>query len=171
MQLYEQDLIKKSIEGDREAFSKLLDAYYSIIFRIAYKWCASKEDAEDIAQETCIKIGQSISDFKGDAKFSSWVYRIVINTANDFYRKHQKPVSDYNIEDVESQALSATDIIQSNQLWQMVRKLPEKQRDAVMLIYAEELSHFEASQIMQCAESTVSWHVMEAKKQLKDMLK
>lgn len=171
MQLYEKDLIKKSIEGDRKSFSKLLDAYYTIIFRIAYKWCGNKEDAEDIAQETCIKIGQSISTFKGDAKFLSWVYRIVINTANDFYRKQKNPVSGYNIEDFESNAASATDIIQSRQLWQIVRKLPEKQRDAVLLIYCEELSHFEAAQIMQCAESTVSGYIMEAKKQLKDVLK
>lgn len=149
----------------------MLDIYYAIIFRIAYKWCAIREDAEDIAQEACIKIGQAISDFKGDAKFSSWVYRIVINTANDFYRKQKNSVSDCNIEDIASQYASATDIIECKQLWQMARKLPDKQRDAILLIYAEELSHLEASQIMECAESTVSWHIMEAKKQLKDMLK
>ncbi|PIR37218.1 MAG: RNA polymerase subunit sigma-70 [Alphaproteobacteria bacterium CG11_big_fil_rev_8_21_14_0_20_39_49] len=166
----ELNLIKKAINGDRESFSALIEYYYDMIFRIAYKWCGNKEDAEDIAQESCIKIAQSLSGFKMESKFSSWIYRIVINTANDLYRKKKYTVSDV-IEEIESDEADATEIIYCKQLWQTVHKLPDKQRDAVLLVYSEGLNHNEAAEVMQCAESTVSWYIMEAKKTLKQMMK
>lgn len=166
----ENDIIKKAIEGDRESFSTLLDSYYEIIFKIAYKWCGNREDAEDIAQDSCIKIAKSISNFKMEAKFSSWVYRIVINTANDFYRKKKEYLSNIDMENIESGDNSANDVIAAKELWQMVHTLPEKQRDSVLLVYCEEMSHLEAAEVLQCAESTISWHIMEAKKQLKGMI-
>lgn len=170
MQLDELNLIKKAINGDRESFSALIESNYDMIFRIAYKWCGNREDAEDIAQESCVKIAQSLSGFKMESKFSSWIYRIVINTANDLYRKKKYTVSD-TIDEIESEDADATEIISCKELWQMVHKLPDNQRDALLLVYSEELNHNEAADVMQCAESTVSWYVMEAKKALKKMIK
>lgn len=166
----ENDIIKKAIDGDRESFSSLLDTYYDVIFKIAYKWCGNPEDAEDIAQEACIKIARAISGYKMESKFSSWVYRIVINAANDFYRKKKEYLSNIEIEKIESNDSSASDLIEAKQLWQMVNTLPEKQRDAVLLVYCEEMSHLEAAEVLKCAESTISWHIMEAKKQLRGMI-
>ena len=170
MQLDETNLIKKAINGDRDSFSQLIDAYYDIIFRIAYKWCGNKEDAEDISQESCIKIAHNISNFKMESKFSSWVYRIVINTANDLYRK-KKATDNFNIDEIESSEKDATDIISCKELWKMVGTLSDNYRDAILLVYSEGLNHSEAAKIMDCAESTVSWYIMEAKKILKQMVK
>ena len=62
------------------------------------------------------------------------------------------------------------DAATASQLWAAVRRLPEKQRDAVLLVYAEEMSHAEAGEIMGCKEATVSWHIHEAKKTLRGLL-
>ena len=166
----EEQLVQQAMNGDSEAFSYLMEAYYDIIFRIAFKWCGNREDAEDITQESCIKIAKSLSGFKMESKFSSWVYRIVINTANDLYRKKKESVIEV-VDEIESDDADATEVISCKELWEMVHQLPDNHRDAMLLVYSEGLNHGEVAQIMQCAESTVSWYIMEAKKTLKKMIK
>ncbi len=167
----EQNLLKRAINGDGEAFSALVEGAYSMIYRTAYKWCGNQEDAEDIAQEVCIKLGRAIRGFRMDSAFSSWVYRITLNTVRDFQRgrKPHLPMEAAG-EVADSKAEKPEENIAHAELWARVRQLPEKQRDAVLLVYAEELSHNEVAVIMECAESTVSWYIHEAKKQLKMML-
>jgi len=172
MDKQENKLLKKAIKGDAQAFSVLLEKYYMMIYRTAYKWCQNKSDSEDIAQEVCIKIGHSINTFRMDSTFSSWIYRITINTAKDCLRKRKHHM---NIEEVPSICNSENDCphqqIETHQLWQIVDKLPEKQRDAVLLVYSEGINHNEAAQILGCSESTVSWYIHEAKKQLSEWVK
>ena len=168
----EQERIKLAINGDRAAFSELLKANYTMIYRVAFKWCGNASDAEDIAQDVCIKLGRSIKNFRNDSSFSSWVYRITLNTVRDMQRSKQS----------DQQKISAMALISEqnynpdregeltqNQLWDNVKMLPEKQRDAVLLVHAEGLNHKEAAEIMECSESTVSWHIHEAKKKLKSL--
>ena len=166
-------LIERAKRGDSEAFSRLVERYYSTIFRVAYKWCGDQTDAEDIAQEVCVKLGRAIRGFKGTSAFSSWLYRVTLNTVRDFQRASQR-----RVQSVAAMALVAeteyvpdmeTDMT-GDQLWAAVRDLPEKQRDAVLLIFGEEMSHKQAADVMDCAESTVSWHIHEAKKRLKGLL-
>lgn len=163
----EQNLLKKAINGDSEAFSALVAEYYMMIYKTAYKWCGNKEDAEDIAQDVCIKLGRSITTFRMDSRFSTWLYRIVVNATKDFQRKRKDHV---DVDDVQVMADAAGDDIEQQaecqEMWQHVQQLPEKQRDAILLIYSEDLSHAEAAEIMECKESTVSWYIHEAKKQL-----
>ena len=124
-------LVVRAQNGDAEAFGELIEDHYDMIHRTAWKWCGNRADAEDIAQDVCVKLGSAIAGFNGRSAFSSWVYRITLNA---------------------------------------VRKLPEKQRDAVLLVYAEELSHAAAAEIMGIKEATVSFHVHEARKTLRGLL-
>ena len=166
-------LIERARLGDAEAFSRLVERYYTTIFRVAYKWCGDQADAEDIAQDVCVKLGQAIRGFKGASAFSSWLYRVTLNAVRDHQRSAQRQaqkaaalalvVETEHTPDMETE-------MTHEQIWQQVRELPEKQRDAVMLIFGEDMSHRQAAEIMECAESTVSWHIHEAKKRLKDML-
>ena len=166
-------LIDRARSGDSEAFARLVEQYYSTIFRVAYKWAGNQADAEDIAQDVCVKLGQAIRSFKGTSAFSSWLYRVTLNAVRDFQRARKR-----RTENVAAMALvSETEYVPDmetemtqDQLWLAVRKLPDKQRDAMLLIYAEDMSHKEAASVMDCAESTVSWHVHEAKKRLKEEL-
>ena len=167
----DEDLIARAIDGDGGAFARLVERHYSAIYRTAWRWCGSREDAEDIAQEVCVKLGQAIRGFSGGAAFSTWLYRVTLNAVRDFARakaRRQRHVTAF-VEMADTATPPAAPDSE-DALWQAVRQLPEKQRDAVLLVYAEEKSHAEAANVMGCAETTVSWHIHAAKKRLKGLL-
>jgi RNA polymerase sigma-70 factor (ECF subfamily) len=82
----EQELIRRAQAGDATAFGELLDLYYDTIFRFAWKWCRDRVNAEDIAQLACIKLASSLAQYRFQAAFSSWLYRLVISCAQDWQR-------------------------------------------------------------------------------------
>ncbi len=166
-------LVVRARNGDGEAFAALIADHYERIYRTAWRWCGNRDDAEDIAQEVCVKVGQAIARFDGRSAFSSWVYRITLNAVRDWQRagqrrgRHSNAYAEISPTEAEAeQEASAT----HGQIWAAVRQLPEKQRDAVLLVYAEELSHAEAANIMGIKEATVSFHVHEARKTLRGLL-
>ncbi len=72
--------------GDERAFTRLLERHYGLIFKVAFKWCGDRHEAEDIAQDVCVKLARSIGGFDGRSKFRTWLYRITINTAKDRHK-------------------------------------------------------------------------------------
>lgn len=170
--LSEQAILADAIAGNAQAFSGLLEQHYDVMYRVAFLWSGNQADAEDIAQEACIKVGRAIRSFRSDSQFSTWLYRIVVNTAKDFHRKQKQHV---DIDDVSKQLFGAANEPEQQaeyaDLWQLVRRLPESQCDAMLLVYAQGLTHGEAAVILDCAEKTVSWYVHEAKKQLNVWMK
>ncbi|MHA6690864.1 RNA polymerase sigma factor [Devosia sp. A449] len=166
-------LVVRAQNGDPDAFSELLESHYDQIFRTAWKWCGNRADAEDIAQDVCVKLGAALAGFDGRSAFSSWVYRITLNAVRDLQRAGQrrgKYADAYAEVTPDEQPADQEEAATSRQLWIAVRGLPEKQRDAVLLVYAEELSHADAAEIMGIREATVSWHVHEARKTLRGLL-
>lgn len=166
-------LVARAANGDAAAFAELIEAQYDRIYRTAWRWCGHRDDAEDIAQEVCVKIGQGIARFDGRSAFSSWVYRITLNAVRDWQRAGARRGrhADAYAEVAPTEAAADQEAaVTSSQLWDAVRSLPEKQRDAVLLVYAEELSHAEAATIMGVREATVSFHVHEARKTLRGLL-
>jgi RNA polymerase sigma-70 factor (ECF subfamily) len=166
----DEDLIAHAKAGDREAFAELVARHYDFVFRVAWKWCGRKTDAEDIAQEVCARLGRSIRSFAGQGAFTTWLYALTLNVARDHGRKVMRESRKALAFGVHAatfgEAMPEPDE-RSDALWEAVRKLPDKQREAVLLVYGEELSHGDAAEIMGCAEPTVSWHIHEAKKRLK----
>ena len=172
----DEGLVVRAIGGDRAAFAALVSKHYDLIFRTAFKWCGGREDAEDIAQDVCVRLGSSIRSWSGDSKFSTWLYRVVINAVRDAQRKNAASMRKLDAwarepsrPDVQS-AGSDPDEEAAAELWQAVRQLPPKPREAVTLVYGEGLNHAEAAGAMNCAEGTVSSHIHEAKKQLKILM-
>jgi len=167
------ELVHLAINGDRAAFAGLLAENYDFIFRVAYKWCGSKEDAEDITQEVCIKLARIIKTYDGRARFSSWLYRVVLNAVRDLQRaKMRRSRRAQELKHTQAQAVAPSqesETLQS-QIWSAVRQLPERQRDAMLLVYGEQMAHAEAARVMNCREATVSGHVHAAKKTLKKLL-
>jgi RNA polymerase sigma-70 factor (ECF subfamily) len=166
-------LVARAQNGDAEAFGELIEDHYDLIHRTAWKWCGNRDDAEDIAQDVCVKLGTAIAGFDGRSAFSSWVYRITLNAVRDMQRagkrrgKYAEAYAEISPDDQPAEQEAAAT---SRQLWQAVRDLPEKQRDAVLLVYAEELSHAAAAEIMGIREATVSFHVHEARMTLRGLL-
>jgi len=166
-------LVKRAAGGDRSAFAALCERHYDFIFRTAWKWSGRRSEAEDVAQEVCIKLAGAIAGFDGRSAFRSWLYRVTLNAVRDQQRAEGR--RGRGVERLaEIQPTEAPpeqeDAMAGHQLWAAVRRLPGQQRDAVLLVYAEELSHAEAGEIMGCKEATVSWHIHAAKKTLRGLL-
>lgn len=168
-----QALVVRAQNGDREAFGELVTGQYDFIFRTAFKWCGNREDAEDVAQDVCIKLPRILAGFEGRSAFQSWLYRVVLNAVRDLQRQKgrtDKRNSPLNEETLPVPASEPVDTTDDAELWSAVRRLPPRQCDSVLLVYAEQKSHAEAAAILGCSESTVSYHVHEARKALKTLL-
>ena len=166
-------LALKAATGDRVAFGELIGAQYDFIFATAFKWSGNREDAEDVAQDVCVKLARVLKTYDGRAAFSTWLYRVVINAVHDLQRFRMR--QNRNARELKETAMAEMEPTQeqsalTGELWAAVRALPDKQRDAMLLVYGEDKSHGEAAQIMSCKESTVSWHIHGAKKTLKKLL-
>lgn len=164
------ELARRAAAGDRAAFAALAERHYDRVHALAWRWSGSQAEAEDIAQETMVKMAGAIKSFRGDCAFSSWAYRIAYTTAVDHIRARRRVVPfapEQMIELADGAGVSSEDAAAHDDLWRAVRALPEQQRDAVLLVYGEDMSHSEAAALMGCAEKTVSWHLHEARKRLK----
>ena len=166
-------LVDRAKAGDRLAFSQLVEANYDFIFRTACKWTGKKSDAEDIAQEVCIKLASAIQSFDGRSAFTSWLYRVTLNMVRDMQRsttRRGKNVDAFALVHPEDDPGGQEEATTAHEIWARVSELPDKQREAIMLVYAEDMNHAEAATIMGCKEATVSWHIHEAKKTLRGLL-
>lgn len=165
------ELIKRAQAGDPAAFEALVNAYYEVMFKMAFKWCGRRDDAEDITQEACIRVARGIGSFNHKSAFTSWLYVLVINAAKDFYRKRGgQPESADNPGYINAaDGANAEDALYARQVWDEVYKLPEGEKEALLLVMAEGLSHKEAAKLAGVKESTISWRVHEARKKLAEI--
>jgi RNA polymerase sigma-70 factor (ECF subfamily) len=87
----ETELISRCQKGDQGAFKEIFDRYHKKVYRVAYGVLRQRENALDIVQEVFIKLFRSIKNFKGESRFSTYLYRMAMNTAIDHIRKMRKP--------------------------------------------------------------------------------
>lgn len=170
----DQQLVRLAVAGSAPAFESLLERHYDAIHRMAWRWCGNRTAAEDIAQDVCVKLATVLASYRGDAAFATWLYRITYHAALDYVRANQRvsPTEPSELERLADGPATSTPERQliDAELWDEVRRLPAQQRDAVLLVYAQDLSHAEAAAVMGCTEKTVSWHLFEARKRLKSKL-
>ncbi len=162
-------LAKAAASGDRSAFETLVSRHYETVYRMAYKWCGNQADAEDITQNACIKLARAIGSFRGEAAFTSWLYRLVINTAKDWQRQQRSFNSQKSIFDNKIEAMvlpQADDAVYAQQVMAGIHQLPDGEKEALLLVVSEGLSHREAANIIGCKESTISWRIHEVRKKL-----
>jgi len=168
-----EHLIERVKTGDTRAFERLISEHYRFIYKTAFRWLGHKSDAEDVTQAVCIRLVDAVARFDGRSKFTSWLYSVTLNAVRDLQRSHKRQGKHIQaVSYVAREEIDATqeDQLRVNDIWRVVRQLPEKQRDAVMLVFGEQLSQAEAAVIMGCKEVTVSWHIHNARKSLKDLL-
>ncbi len=169
----EKALIKKAQNGDRSAFEALIGARYDTMFKYAFTYTQNRQDAEDISQDAAIKLARSLRSFRFKSKFSSWLYVLVINCAKDFYKKHNRhPIAvDQAILDTAPQKATQDDEQYAAQVMRFILTLPEGEKDALLLVMQEGLSHKEAAKLLGVKESTISWRIHEARKKLNNAFK
>ncbi|UTA47675.1 RNA polymerase sigma factor [Simiduia sp. 21SJ11W-1] len=165
-------LIEAAQAGDRQAFARLVDTEYAVIYRFALKWCGVVEDAEDIAQQACIKLAASLGQFRFESAFHTWLYRLVINCAKDWQQSQRRHESN-RVSDPQDTLINARPapgtvetsvFLQAVLAW--VAGLGEGFKEAVLLVLGEGLTHQEAARILDVKESTVSWRIHEVRKRI-----
>ena len=178
-------LIKKAREGNVPAFEELIRNYQQMVYNIALRMCGNEDDASDIAQETLIKIFRSIRDFKGDSKFSTWIYRITTNVCLDYLRKNKKnagrfinpefETDDGSLEvEIKDPAPQPEEVAERKEVQRAVQeaidKLSEDHRTVIVLRDINNLSYEEIAVILNCSEGTVKSRINRARSALRDIL-
>jgi RNA polymerase sigma-70 factor (ECF subfamily) len=163
----DEALIRAAQGGDAKSFARLLDAHYDTIYRFAWKWCRHQANAEDIAQLASIKLAASLTQFRFQAAFSSWLYRLVISCAQDWQRGQQRHVHDALADDEPGfDAARTEDDIYIGQLLAQLESLGEGMKETALLVHSEGMSHAEAGAVLGVSESTISWRVHTIRKRM-----
>jgi len=169
----EENWIARSREGDHEAFGALVRRYQRMIHALTFRMTGSSSDAEDLAQETFFTAFQELGGFKGDARFSSWLYRIATNRCLYWLKRSERRVRAHESwakEIANDDAPEDGGEAISKQVQSALMKLNAKQRAAVVLTTFDNMSHAEAAAVLGCSETTVSWRVFAARRKLKHWL-
>ena len=160
-------------QGDADVFAELYREHSDRMKSIAYNHLGSISDAEDAIQETFLKIHRAATTYTGEAAFSTWMYRILINTCYDHLRKRQRRIQEAPIDDVitTERAASGVDDVKRIALRRMLAELPEQRRSVFELFEIEGLSHAEIGQILGITEGNSKWILFATKKQLQEQWK
>lgn len=170
----DQILITAIEKGDTKAYAQLVDRYKDLVYTLAIRMLKHKEEAEEVAQDTFIKVFKSLDKFKGDSKFSTWIYKVTYNTCLDRIKKNKKHFNDVAIDEYTFNKLDTIDnaldnIIKeekSTLIKQCINKLPEDSSALLTLFYFEELSLDEISKIINIEANTVKVKLFRARKKL-----
>lgn len=174
MQSSDEIEVEQAIAGDRAAFARLIARHYDLIFRVAFRLLGTQADAEDLAQDICIELPAKLKSFKGQSKFSTWLYQVVMNKARDSLRKratHAKAASGWG----EREVLLKAEHVETNEaidwLYTAMSGLSEDLRETVALVLGEELNHTQAGEVLGVSEGTIGWRMSEVRKALKEQAK
>ena len=163
----DEELVAKSISGDAESFNELVLRWERPIYALAYRTIGREEDARDVCQETFLRAFRALPGFRGQAKFSSWLYRIALNLCRDWVRRERRtPVVQppENVDLIELAAAaepseSIEDLVARKDLSRQVERamalLPEEQRTAIVLKEYHGLTFQEIAELVGCPLSTV----------------
>lgn len=163
----EQNLIKRCQNGDRAAFDVLLERHYDTIYRFAFRWCNDQSNAQDITQQACLKLARAIHQYDFKSTFTSWLYPLVINTAKDFYKSPNQVERHPTLDNESPQADRNEQRHYAQQILEFINTLPNELKDTLLLVFGKGLNHAQAANELGIKESTVSWRIHEARKQLK----
>ena len=172
----EQALIEACKQGDHDAFAALFEAHKDRVYSIALRFAGDRAAAMDIAQETFLKLLSAIQDFRGDASFDSWVYRLVANACLDQRRRARRWIP--AVEDLlGALRASGETVLQrlvraetEESVQKVVAALPPEQRIVVILRYTEGLSYDAIGEILDCPPGTVASRLNRAHKALERRL-
>ena len=171
-----QDLIDEVRRGNKDAFRVLVQTHMKQAYDIAYGILGDHDDADDVAQEAFVNVHRSLSSFRGDSDFATWLFRIVKNcTLNKLKQKKRKQRREVELAfaDQETVSIGARAVEVDDQRIHVERalhELPTLQRAVVMLRHVSGLSTHQVSKILDCSESTVKTHLYRGLKKMRDKL-
>lgn len=182
----DSDIIAQIVQGDRNLYRKLVEKYQPMVFRTCMGFLHNKDDSDDLTQEIFIQAYQTLQGFKGDATFSTWIYRIAVNASLNKTRKSSKSLIVQRFEMVfgnskkqeysfpTPDAENPENILILSEHRELVHKalesLPENQRTAIVLSKYDDLSQREIAEVMNTTEGAVEALIQRAKANLREKL-
>jgi RNA polymerase sigma-70 factor (ECF subfamily) len=163
----DEELVARSISGDNDSFNELILRWERPIFALAYRTIGREEEARDVCQETFLRAFRALPGFRGQAKFSSWLYRIALNLCRDWMRRERRSPTVQGPEGVDLVELAAAaepsesieDLVarrdQTRAVKRAMRVLTEEQRTAIVLKEYHGLTFQEIADVVGCPLSTV----------------
>jgi len=172
-------IINQVLQGDQQSFEELIKRYQHFVFTIALRYVRNREDAEEIAQDVFVKAYRSLADFKGNAKFSTWLYTIAMNTTKTFLRKVKLPVDSLDhvkiSETVDKQhSGNGADLTEQRSMQLLINQaiglLSPEDAIVITLFYKAEQSIEETGLIMGLTPNAVKVRLHRARLRLKEKL-
>jgi RNA polymerase sigma-70 factor (ECF subfamily) len=169
----DREAIEACRQGEREAFDRLVERYQRDVYRLCYRYVNNHQDANDMAQEAFLKAYRALSKFRGDSAFSTWLYRIAVNTCLNFRAARRAPQEELS-EHLADGAAGVADRLQADERSARVReavaRLPEKQRATLILKIYHDLTHEEVARVLGASVGTVKANLFHALGNLRKLL-
>lgn len=169
MDTTDEALALAAAAGDASAFAALLDRVYDRLFRLCFRLTGARAEAEDLCQDICAALPAKLAGFRGQARVTTWLYRVAVNAAHDRRRRqatYMKATTGWGDWEIARTEESAEARAQLAWLSEAMRALPEDLRDTLALVL-DDLTHAEAAEVLGISEGTVSWRLSEARKRLR----
>jgi RNA polymerase sigma-70 factor, ECF subfamily len=180
----DRQLVLRAQHGENIAFDSLVTKYQRRLIRMALRLVGSESEAEDVVQEAFIKAYRALPQFRGDAAFYTWLYRIAVNTARNYLESRSKRESGMNESGVmetngERESLNSSDTPESTLMTRQVaetvgkamQELPDDLRLALSLREIEGLSYDEIAEVMKCPIGTVRSRIFRAREAIAEKLR
>ena len=155
----DQALARAAASGDRDAFAALLARHYDRLFAFAFRLTGQRAEAEDLTQDICLALPAKLRGFRGEARFTTWLYRVAVNAAHDRRRRaatHARAADGWGDWEVARRAGDAATQEDVDWLQQAMARLKPDLRETAVLILAEELTQAEAASVLGLSEGTVA---------------
>ena len=171
----EKDLIRRAAQGDADAFRQLVETYQTPAYRLAARMCGP-DSAEDVTQEAFLAAWRALPEFRGDCRFSTWLYRLVSNAAIDCLRREKKHRDTGDVDDLElpDGGPSPQELAERSDTRDAVRRaldrLSPEHRQVLLLRFMQELDYGEIARALNVSEGTVKSRINRAKSKLREVL-
>jgi RNA polymerase sigma-70 factor, ECF subfamily len=170
METPDETLASAAAMGDRDAFAGLLARHYDRIFALSYRLTGTRADAQDLTQDICAALPAKLRSWRAEARFSTWLYRVIVNAAHDRRRRqatHSRAAAGWGDWEIARQDEIETDRAAQDWLAQTMTRLSPDLRDTAALVLGEDMTQAEAALVLGLSEGTVAWRMSELKKRLR----
>jgi RNA polymerase sigma-70 factor (ECF subfamily) len=183
----DQQLVKRTLQGDTYAFDELVKTYQNKVYMLAYRYMGNEDDANDMAQEAFIKAYRSLRSFKGDASFGTWIYRITTNVCLDELRRRKRKIVPISLDEplatldgteiereISDQSLAADVVYEKKEFSRNIQLLLDEMKyehkTVIVLRDIMELSYEEIAVVLDCSIGTVKSRISRARNILQKKL-